>query len=68
MSSAPDRCAFLHFILQAASALAAFAQPSHVFIYAPGDLFSCHLDATRMILCILFPGIHNYQKYINFLP
>ncbi|WP_121514045.1 hypothetical protein, partial [Serratia marcescens] len=45
-----------------------FAQPSHVFIYAPGDLFSCHLDATRMILCILFPGIHKHQKYINFLP
>ncbi|ECI4646463.1 hypothetical protein DQY68_27175 [Salmonella enterica subsp. salamae] len=34
--------------------MAAFAHPSHVFIYAPGDSFSCRLDATRMILCILF--------------
>ncbi|ARB24565.1 hypothetical protein DN619_08745 [Klebsiella michiganensis] len=42
----------MHFILQAASTLAAFAHPSHVFIYAPGDSFSCRLDATRMILCI----------------
>ncbi|EBY5149441.1 hypothetical protein D4492_20230 [Salmonella enterica subsp. enterica serovar Gloucester] len=34
--------------------MAAFAHPSHVFIYAPGDSFSCRLDATRMILWILF--------------
>lgn len=54
ISSAPEPCAFLHFILQVASALAAFAHPSHVFIYAPGDSFSCRLDAAKMIFCILF--------------
>ncbi|ECK9501354.1 hypothetical protein AAV69_002213 [Salmonella enterica subsp. enterica] len=37
--------------------MAAFAHPSHVFIYAPGGSFSCRLDATRMILCILFFAI-----------
>ncbi|EDV4562450.1 hypothetical protein HX41_003715 [Salmonella enterica subsp. enterica] len=37
--------------------MAAFAHPSHVFIYAHGDSFSCRLDATRMILCILFLAI-----------
>ncbi|EBR2639718.1 hypothetical protein B5A76_07865 [Salmonella enterica] len=37
--------------------MAAFAHPSHVFIYAPGGSFSCRLDATRMILCILFSAI-----------
>lgn len=45
---------YIPVILQAAGALAAFAHPSHVLIYAPGDSFSCRLDATRMILCILF--------------
>ncbi|EAA7586537.1 hypothetical protein D7J07_04705 [Salmonella enterica] len=48
--------------------MAAFAHPSHVLIYAPGDSFSCRLDATRMILCILFPRTHNHQEYIQFLP
>jgi len=36
----------IHFILHAASALAAFRNPGHIVIYAPGDFFSCRLDAT----------------------
>ncbi|HFY7592723.1 TPA: hypothetical protein ACIIHG_003413, partial [Salmonella enterica subsp. enterica serovar Typhimurium] len=31
----------------AAAALAAFAYPSHIAIYAPGDVLSCCLAATR---------------------
>ncbi|EAA5642328.1 hypothetical protein DQJ71_09455 [Salmonella enterica subsp. enterica] len=33
-------------ILQAACALALLAHPSHELMYAPGDSFPCHLDAT----------------------
>ncbi|PYD37876.1 hypothetical protein CT690_17580 [Serratia plymuthica] len=36
-------------IFRAASALAVFTHPGHIVIYAPGDSFSCRLDATRTI-------------------
>ncbi|ABE10455.1 hypothetical protein UTI89_C5052 [Escherichia coli UTI89] len=36
----------MHFILQAASALAALVHPGHVLLYAPGDSLTCRLDAT----------------------
>ncbi|ATF50417.1 hypothetical protein CO701_15505 [Citrobacter werkmanii] len=36
-------------ILQAAEALPALAHPSHIVIYAPGDLLVCRLSATRII-------------------
>ncbi|AYL64912.1 hypothetical protein CUC50_01985 [Citrobacter werkmanii] len=36
----------IHFILQAASLLAALRNPSHIVIYAPGDFFPCRLDAS----------------------
>ncbi|EDV6528306.1 hypothetical protein A6X29_000996 [Salmonella enterica subsp. enterica serovar Cerro] len=45
--------------------MAAFAHPSHVFIYAPGGSFSCRLDATRMILCILFFAIITVKNISN---
>ncbi|AZB50742.1 hypothetical protein BK817_26780 [Raoultella ornithinolytica] len=51
--------------------MAAFAPPSHVFIYAPGDSFSCRLDATRMILCILSfvtITIKNISSSFPFIP
>ena len=40
---------YIPVILQAAGALAAFAHPSHVLMYAPGDSLSCRLPATRII-------------------
>ncbi|EBY8746846.1 hypothetical protein D6S60_20910 [Salmonella enterica subsp. enterica serovar Waycross] len=43
----------LHFILQAASLLAALENPSHIVIYAPGDFLAYRRDASRMMLCIV---------------
>ncbi|EAB7447925.1 hypothetical protein DKO97_19110 [Salmonella enterica subsp. enterica serovar Derby] len=43
----------LHFILRAASLLAALENPSHIVIYAPGDFLAYRRDASRMMLCIV---------------
>ncbi|EDQ2835593.1 hypothetical protein JQ91_003564 [Salmonella enterica subsp. enterica] len=48
--------------------MAAFAHASHVFIYAPGGSFSCRLDATRMILCILFSAIITVKNISSSFP
>ncbi|NRN28557.1 hypothetical protein [Photorhabdus heterorhabditis] len=36
---------FIPFILQVAALLAAFTYPSHIVIYAPGDVFTCRRAA-----------------------
>jgi len=36
---------YIHVILQAAALLAAFSNPGHRVIYAPGDFFACRLEA-----------------------
>ncbi|EBN1979089.1 hypothetical protein DMJ75_18720 [Salmonella enterica] len=43
----------LHFILRAASLLAALENPSHIVIYAPGDFLAYRRDASRMMLRIV---------------
>ncbi|EAS4641638.1 hypothetical protein D7G96_18605 [Salmonella enterica] len=43
----------LHFILLAASLLAALQNPSHIVIYAPGDFLAYRRDASRMMLRIV---------------
>ncbi|EBI2815297.1 hypothetical protein DNH49_02815 [Salmonella enterica] len=45
--------AYIHFIFQAASLLAAIRNPGHTVIYARGDFFPCRCDASLMILCII---------------
>ncbi len=36
----------IHFVFQVASLLAALVHPSHIVIYAPGDLLPCRRDAS----------------------
>ncbi|MQB53787.1 hypothetical protein DXU84_12285 [Rahnella sp. RcJ3] len=47
--TSPDARSALTVIPQAASALASFANPGHILMYAAGDLLSRCPDAPRMI-------------------
>ncbi|POZ13544.1 hypothetical protein C3Z09_22760 [Lelliottia aquatilis] len=57
--------AIIHIILHAASSLAASSYPGHIVSYAPGDIRTCRLDATRMISCNRSPGFHYKPQLVG---
>ncbi|MDF7649902.1 hypothetical protein PUG42_15205 [Erwiniaceae bacterium L1_54_3] len=41
---------FFFFLLCTAAALAALSHPSHILMYAPGDVFACRLASAQISL------------------